>query len=276
MVTWLLGPPGDLRELETPETGISITEVRYGGIHQGLNGARAMDVTGVKTDVTLTFQYLEEDDYRWLQALHTRHIPGAHRLINPLRKNRMSMYAASCNPTPSRRHGVWFSAGVWDWVNDWPTAAGPGRRSALWTGRTASSTAYFDVERRESVVPGETITASVYLKGSTSFTATLQVDWLDQYGAAVSSSTTENAAVTTSWTRFSITRTAPTGAYLGRLKLSAVSTNDIGLAAAQWETGSTATTWDQGGGEIEVLIDQMPATSPRFPLMNCSVTLLEV
>lgn len=276
MVTWLLGPPGDLRELETPETGISITEVRYGGIHQGLNGARAMDVTGVKTDITLTFEYLDEEDYRWLQALHTRHIPGSHRLINPLRKNRMSMYAASCNPTPSRRHGLWFNAGTWSWVNDWPTAAGPGRRSALWSGRTASSIAYFDVDRSESLLPGDVVTGSVYLKGPSSFTGTLQIDWLDAYGATLSSSTTENAAITTSWTRFSITRTAPAGAYLGRLKVSAVSTENIQLAAAQWEEGATATSWDQGGGEVEVLLDQMPANSPRFPLMNCSITLLEV
>lgn len=146
----------------------------------------------------------------------------------------------------------------------------------MWSSRTASSVAYFDPERGESVSPADVITASVYLKGATSFTATLQIDWLDQYGATLSSSTTENAAITTAWTRFSLTRTAPAGAYLGRLKVSAVSTNDIQLAAAQWEQGSIATSWDQGGGEAEVLIDQMPATSPRFPLMNCSITLLEV
>lgn len=275
MVTWLLGPPGDLRELVTPETGMTITEVRYGGVHQGLNGSRTMDVTGVKTEIVLTFEYLDESDYRWLQALHTRHIPGPHRLINPLRKNRMSMYAASCNPTPSQRPGVSFSAGDWEWVNDWPTAAGIGRRSTLWTDRTASSQAYFDQNRPTSVVPGGSVTGSVYLKGPSSFTATLRIDWFDQYGGVLSSSTTENAAITSSWQRFSITRTAPAGAYLGVLSLSAVATTNIQMAAAQWEDGSTVTAWDQGGGEVQVLIDQMPANSPRFPLMNSSVTLLE-
>lgn len=276
MVTWLLGPPGDLRELVTPETGISITEVRYGGVHQSLNGSRAMDVTGVKTDVTLTFEYLEEDDYRWLQALHTRHIPGSHRLINPLRKNRLSMYAASCNATPSRRPGLTFSAGLGDWVNDWPTAAGPGRRSTLWSSRTASSEALFDNGRPASVVPGDVVTFSVYVKGASAVSAILEIDWFDQYNTEVATSTTEPISVTTSWQRFSITRTAPAGAYMGRAQLSAVATTDMYLAAAQWEAGATATAWDQGGGELEVLIDQMPANSPRYPLMNCSMTLLEV
>lgn len=275
MVTWLLGPPGDLRELVTPETNMTISEVRYGGVHQGLNGARTMDVTGVKTDIVLVFEYLEESDYRWLQALHTRHIPGPHRLINPLRKNRLSIHGASCNPSPSKRPGVSLSAGSWDWVNEWPTAAGPGYRSVLWTDRIADARAYFDEGRGSSVTPASPVTGSVYLKGPSSFTANLRFDWYDRYGVFISFSTTENASITTSWQRFSITRTPPAGAYLGELSVGATPTTNIQIAAAQWEEGSTMTAWDQGGGEMEVLIDQMPATSPRFPLMNSSVTLLE-
>lgn len=274
MVTWLLGPLGDLRELVTPETGINITEVRYGGLHQGLNGGRTMDVTGIKTEVVLVFEYLDEVDYRWLQALHTRHIAGQVRLHNPLRKNALTMGAASCNPTPARYPGLTLSAGDYQWVDDWPTAAGYGDRSLRWYNRTASSTATFDDGKYVSITPLDTITVSVYMKTASAFSMTVAIDWYDKDLAFLSDSTS-SASVTTSWARFSTTATAPTGAVAGRMRLVGTPTNEVSLAAAQWESSGTVTDWDQGGGELRVLIDQMPANSPRFPLMNCSVTLLE-
>lgn len=274
MVTWLLGPLGDLRELVTPETGINITEVRYGGVHQGLNGGRTVDVTGIKTEIVLVFEYLEESDYRWLQALHTRHIGGQVRLHNPLRKNRMTMTAASCNPTPARYPGLNFNGGDYQWVNDWPTAAGYGDRSLRWYNRPGGSVAQFDGTKTISVTPLETITASVYMKAAVGFDVTMTIDWYDRNLVAVSSPTSV-ASVTTSWARYSFTATAPVGAAVGRFKLSSASTNELTMAASQWESGATATAWDQGGGELRIMVDQMPANSPRFPLMNCSVTLLE-
>jgi len=274
MVSWLLGPPGDLRELVTPETGINITEVRYGGVHQGLNGARTMDVTGVKTNIDLTMDYLDEADYRWLQALHTRHIPGPHRLINPLRKNKLSIYAASCNMEPMQNRALYFDAGTADWVADWPTAAGPGWQSVRWYNRVGTSTARWDADKKFTCTPGEAITASVYLKGNSSFTMTTAIDWYDKYNVYLSS-TSGSAAVTNTWTRFSLTGTPPAGAYLGFFAMYSASTVETRIAAAQVELGSSATAWDQGGGDLMVLIDQMPATSPRYPLMNATLGLLE-
>jgi hypothetical protein len=274
MVTWLLGPLGQLRELVTPETGINITEVRYGGIHQGLNGGRTVDVTGIKTEVVLVFEHLDEPDYRWLQALHTRHIGGQVRLHNPLRKNHMTIGAASCNPTPARVPGITLSAGDYQWVNDWPTGVNYGDRALRWYNRTAGSTVVFDQGKGISVTPLATITASVYMKAAVGFDMTLAIDWYDK-NLAFLSAPTSTASVTTSWARYSITSTAPTNAAVGRLRLVSTPTNEVTLAASQWEVSPTATAWDQGGGELRVLIDQMPANSPRFPLMNCSVTLLE-
>jgi hypothetical protein len=275
MATWYLGPLGNLRELECPEVNMTITDVRYGGVHQGLSGARTMDVTGIKQDLNLTFEFLEEDDYRWLQALHTRQIPGPHRLINPLRKNRMTVPGAKCDATSSIRPGVRFSAGEWDWQNDWPTAAGYGWRSLRWFSRTASSIMVWDAEQHNPIFPLEQLTGSAYIKGDSSVTATFRLDYYDKDNVFLSSSTTENAAVTTSWARYSITRTAPVNACAARLVLSAVATTTMRVAAAQLEPGASATAWDQGGGSLLVLVDQMPTTSPRFPLVNCSISLLE-
>lgn len=275
MVSWYLGPLGNLRELDTPEVSMTITDVRYGGVHQALSGARTMDTTGVKQDLALTFRLLTESDYRWLQALQTRHIPGPHRLINPLRKNRMSEYGASCNATSSSRPGLRFSGGDWEWQNDWPSAAGYGTRSLRWIARTASTIAAWDPDMHNPIFPLEQITGSVYVKGDSAISALLRFDYYDKDNVFLSSSTTEAAAVTTSWDRYAITRTAPVNACAARLVLSAVATTTMNLAAAQVESGASATAWDQGGGAPAVLVDQLPSTSPRYPLMDCTITLLE-
>lgn len=272
---WYIGPAGDLKQLVCPEVNLAVNDVRFGGVHQALSGARTMDVTGIRQEITLQFTYLDESDYRWLQALQTRHIPGPHRLINPLRKNRLTTQAASLNPTASIRPGVKLSAGTWGWVNDWPTAAGYGSRATEWSGRTASSTLKFDSVQGTTLFPLEQFTGSVYIKGSSSISASLTVDYYDRYGTFLSSATPESASVTTSWARYTITRTAPSNAATAVLGVTAVATTTMRLAAAQLETGSSASAWDQGGGAPLVLVDQLPSTSPRFPLMNCSITLLE-
>lgn len=273
---WYIGPAGDLRALVCPEINLAVSDVRYGGVHQAISGARIMDVTGTKQDISLAFTFLDETDYRWLQALQTRHIPGPHRLINPLRKNRLTVQAASINPTASNRPGVKLSAGTWDWVNDWPTAAGFGMRAMRWSGRTASSTLKFDAVQGTTIFPLEQITGSVYIKGDSAIASgSLTIDYYDRYGVFLSSATPEAASVTTSWARYTITRTAPTNAATAVLGVTATATTTMRLAAAQLEPGSSASAWDQGGGAPLVLVDQLPSTSPRFPLMNCSVTLLE-
>lgn len=273
---WYIGPAGDLRQLVCPEINLAVSDVRYGGVHQAISGARIMDVTGTKQDISLAFTFLDETDYRWLQALQTRHIPGPHRLINPLRKNRLTVQAASVNPTASNRPGVKLSAGTWDWVNDWPTAAGFGMRAMRWSGRTASSTLKFDAVQGTTIFPLEQITGSVYIKGDSAIASgSLTIDYYDRYGVFLSSATPEAASVTTSWARYTITRTAPANAATAVLGVTATATTTMRLAAAQFEPGSSASAWDQGGGAPLVLVDQLPSTSPRFPLMNCSVTLLE-
>lgn len=272
---WYIGPPGDLKQLVCPEINLSVTDVRYGGVHQAISGARIMDVTGVKQDIALTFNFLDESDYRWLQALQTRHIPGPHRLISPLRKNRLTVQAASVNPTASIRPGVKISAGAWAWVNDWPTAAGYGVRSIEWSSRTASSTLKLDSVQGVPLFPLEQFTGSIYIKGSSSISASLTVDYYDRYGVFLSSATPESASVTTSWARYTITRTAPTNAATAVLGVTAVATTTMRVAAAQLESGSSVSAWDQGGGAPMVLVDQLPSVSPRFPLMNATVTLLE-
>jgi hypothetical protein len=276
MSTWYLGPLGDLRALQSPDVSMDISTVRFGAIHQSLSGARTLDVTGIKQTVVLTFSHLEEVDYRWLEALHTRHIPAPHRLINPLKKNRLSLMSSKMDYTPSYRAGVSLVGGLWDWAaTEWPTAAGNGSRSLRWYNRTGTPVMTFDPGRPFSVIPLETYSASVYAKADTAQTATLRIDWFDKTSVILSSvSTAVNIGPT--WSRIQRVSSAPTGAVSGKLTLTvATATGNVYVAAPQVEVAPAPTAWDLGGGEIQVLIDQMPTTSPRYPLYNASITLLE-
>src|SRR5690606_40132859 len=67
--TWYLGPLGKLRGLVCPERGMSDTSTRYGGIHQGLTGARTMDITGHRREYEFEFVYMDKQDFAWLNAL---------------------------------------------------------------------------------------------------------------------------------------------------------------------------------------------------------------
>src|SRR5690606_1195650 len=97
--TWYLGPLGKLRGLVCPERGMSDTSTRYGGIHQGLTGARTMDITGHRREYEFEFVYMEKQDFAWLNALHTRMVPGPFYLIDPRYKNRLSPQATSLRST---------------------------------------------------------------------------------------------------------------------------------------------------------------------------------
>lgn len=271
MSTWYLGPLGDLRALTCPEPGITATLVRYGGLHQGLSGARTVDVTGHKYDYSFEWRWLDASEVAWLEALHTRHIPGPHRLLTPLRRNRLSTQAAVLSPS-----ALAVPTAARSWVADWPTAAGPGARSLRLTGWGAEqNTVTLDPVIRCPVFPEETITASTYLKADAAVSARIGLEWFDRTGALVGTNfNTTN--ITTSWQRFSMFRAAPVGAVSVTMQFRGQTyTSPVQLAAPQVQAGNAPTAWELGGGAPVVHVDQLTTTSPRFPLHDCSMTILE-
>lgn len=272
--TWYLGPAGDLRALVCPERDVDVTEVRFGGVHQSLGGARTMDVTGIKAQYAFNWKYLEQDEYSWLRALHTRLIAGPHRLIDPLKKNRLSVGASDGNIMPHKWEFYTESAGLLTNQPDYPTGV-LGQRCVRWSDRTASSTLSVDFRKGTDVFPLETVVVSMYLKGASAVSVDMYILWYDNTGSFLSSSTTTTHSVTTSWARYSTSKTAPAGAATGVLTIAATPTTTINVAAPQFETGSVATAWEQGGANPLVLVDQLSTTSPRYPVSNCAMVLLE-
>lgn len=277
--TWYLGWLGELRALPIPEPGLTTTEKRFGGVHESLNGARAVDVTGFRTEYRFTFPYLSEDGYRWLRALYLRHIRGPHYLINPLRTNLLSPQCSTGYVHGIRDYG-WQALGLSvDYVQDFPPTAGiPGNRACRVVNSAASGSLIADGNKKFiPVIPGEDVTFSTYLRADAPTTLTMFLDHIDTSGNVVPGGATRSVNVPTSWTRFLLTHTPTVEAAAVRpgFSFSAAQTYDTAFAAPQVEYGTSATGVDLGGGSTKVLIDQITSTSPQFPLSDVSVTLLE-
>jgi len=272
--TWYLGVPGDLRALFCPERDIEVTELRFGGLHQSLGGARTMDVTGIKQQYSFSWKYLDQSDYSWLRALHTRLIPGPHRLLDPMRTNRLSMGASKGDLMAVKYPFYTQSAGMLTNYPDYPSGV-LGTRCVRWNDRTASSILSLDLAKKTDVFPLEEVTVSAYLKGESAVTVAMYIGWYDKDGVFISSSTSTSHSVTTSWARYSATKTAPANAVLGAMSITATATTAIRMAAPQFETGASATTWQEGGANPIVLLDQLSTTTPRSPVLDCNLVLLE-
>jgi hypothetical protein len=271
---WYLGVPGDLRALFCPERDMEMTELRFGGVHQSLGGARTMDVTGVKKQYTFNWKTLDESDYSWLRALHTRLIPGPHRLLDPMRKNRLSLGVSAGVTQPHKWPFYTASAGLLTNQTDYPAGV-LGARGVRWSDRSASSTLALDLTKGTDVFALETVTVSAYLKGDSAVSVDMFVAWYDKTGAFLSNSSASTHSVTTSWARYSASKTAPANAVLGVFVITSTATTSISIAAPQFESGSSVTSWEEGGANPIVLIDQMTTTSPRYPVFDCTMVLLE-
>lgn len=281
---WYLGPDWDLKPLVCPEPDISMPPVRYGGIFQGLSGARSMTVTGVKEQYSFDFEFLDPNEYHRLEALHRRIIPGPHRLVNPLRVNRLSPQGAEVKPVPgvvTSRTGVSVYRGLLSQELDWPLGAGSfGALSTKWSIPVGSGNYLrFDSATKFPVFPQENIVLSVFMKSPIAgSTLRMAIDWFDKFGQQVSSLSSP-ATLTSDWFRFSIPLTAPAGICSARFALTNPSSDLVGshvqLAAAQVETGTVTTPWSPGGGAPRVLIDQLDTVSPRAPYYNTTLTVLE-
>lgn len=274
---WYLGPAGDMRPMVCPERDIDITVERYGGLFQGLSGARSMNVTGHKQRFTFNFRYLSKTEYAWFESLHKRTVFGLYRLMNPFKVNMLSTQASLVRTVGDNRT-VQFTSGVAAPVVDWPSAAGDlANISTKWTNRS-SGTQVFRAEERYNipVAVGQQVVFSLYLKASTSMSGTIVIDWYDKFGVQVGSGGSNSTALTTSWQRFTATAVPPAGAVKARgAFLTSVTAPDVYLAAAQFETGSSPTSWEVGGGCPVVLLDQLETLTPRFPYYNSTLSLLE-
>lgn len=269
--TWYLGPLGGLRPLVCPEVGVSRTVQRYGGVHQSLSGARTMDITGHRASWELGLPWLTPAESRFVEALHHRTVPGPFWLIDPLGTNRLPRDAAVLLPLSD---GVTFSAGGVLRSPNGPAEVGVPVMATEWSSYTAGA---FLRLPPVPVLDGETVTFSVWAKANADAQARVALDHFPVGATEHTDSASEVITIGTTWTRYDLTATVPagTGSTRAAVILDSTSGGVVTLAAAQVESGPVATEWDLGGTAPQVLIDQLPRTSPNYPRNDLSITLLE-
>lgn len=274
--TWYLGPVGQLQELTCPETGVQRNPVRYGGVHRAITGAATVDVTGIKYEYNLKWDHAAESEIRALEVMAERHVPGPFWLLDPLKRNRLSVEATRLRWLSLSSPGVFPTGGLVKHVNDWPTAAGLGTQCLHWYSQPANNhQLVFDYAKWVPVIPGEQLVGSVYLKGSGA--ATVRMTWLNAQGVETGTPQATSVTATGAWVRYATSGTVPAGAALVRFEIArgSGSTTDLYVAAPQLEVGTSASAWQPGGGAPLVHIDQLETSSPRYPLFNVGLTLLE-
>jgi hypothetical protein len=285
--TWYLGPAGDLRALPGPEKDVEVSPVRYGGVHQGLSGARSVDQTGVRMEYGFRFEYLDPADVQWFEALHYRMVPGPFRLIDPRKVNRLTPEAAMVKVGGGTARGAMITGGTafraWDAPT--PKVGGVTAMSTRWVNNTGQILR-LDQAKRITLWPNETLVFSFHAKAATSGKVIAYgVDYYDRDGNQVSgSANVPSQAITTTWTRYWVTHTPPAGAVTARTFIWPQSgSGDVFLTAAQFEGYRDQVVsptippvpWEQGGGSPIVHIDEMSVTSPRFPYTSINLKLLE-
>ena len=271
---WYLGPVGDLRPLPCPETDLQVSQVRYGGIHQGISGARVMDITGYRNEYSLDFRLLDQNEFRWIEAIYMQMVPGPIYLVNPLKRNLLSNQSSTMS---FGNLGV-TTGGVTAIVNDSPAELPtPSRAIKMvdWTGST--NLMIFDNGRPVPIINGKPLVYSVYLKADAALTVTLRAYWYNANNQVVSSTDT-TVGIDTTWSRYWMSYLeVPTGAVAMLASINfGTAGADVYVCAPQVESGvNSPTVFDLGGACSSVVIDQLPETSPRFPLRDVSVSFLE-
>lgn len=144
------------------------------------------------------------------------------------------------------------------------------------------------LEDVDASTPGETLTFSAWVKlgGGANValrltSVTVDPSLLQPAGTGSLSADFSSSAVQTgtSWTRVSTTFTVPNiTEHIGVFPqfTSTSLSGTISIYGVQIERGSTPTSFVRGGGGAEVLLTNVSSISPRYPLINADLSLLEV
>ena len=276
-----LGPLGGLREIN-PLHDFPMSSQRFGGVHESITGRRTVDVLGHRATVQLRWVKRNQEDMEFLEAIHHRLVPGPLRLVFPteFRKNRLSRSAASAGYGSRDVSGVDATGGELDGPGDWQPDGGIAGQGLTWTGFAAGNGVRFDRNEMVPVVPGESLSASVWVKSSAADGLQLVVDHYDSAGAYVTGTAgTATTLVAGTWTRLQVTATPGAGIaglVPGVYSPTLAAQGTVTIGGAQVELGTAVTAWTRGGGALVVAADQMNEQALWSPYTNPELTLLEL
>lgn len=289
-----LGPVGRMVALPCPETGLDNTLEKVAARHVSLNAGTTEDIRGFRRKWTVEFPWLTADDVGYLEAVYTGAIRGPLRLIDPTRRNRLTLAASVSTPLPQWANGVralvptqGVAASVYDVAPpDVSYTSRDGRPITYrtdaplrWTVPGPDDRLQLDPVIGVPVVPGETLTFSVYVRAMTAgTTADVALELVPHAGVAATQ-VGATQAVGDQWERITYSWTPPAdaGAVTPRIAVpDAPANTNVLVANAQVEANPTASAWVPGAGCPHVLITELPAKSPIYPLITAGMSLQEV
>lgn len=278
---WMFGPAGDLRPLPNPTPGVSATLERFGGTHVAISGSRTVDTFGHKSNYSFTLGNLLPEEVSWLEMMAMARTGRELYLLDPMRPNMLDRYYASGLRTSGNNSTRGFT-----------TFTDPAAAPAAWlpgfvavSSLSNTSDAFLSSDGAMVPMNNQPFTVSAFYQTSTS---DLQVYHNVQYFDANQAAIIQNSGPlqtvpTGGWVRLSSTLTPPAGAAYGRVRFSVASQGEsyassvsVNIAGLQANMGSTLAQTSSGGGAIRCVVDSFDVDSPRYPLQNVSMTLMEV
>ena len=257
--------------------------VRTGGVHQGLSGARTVDVTSLKQEFTFDFEAMESLDYQWLEVMHSRITRRRLYLLNPLKPSNRVSYAASSMKSQgatalASKYG--FNVGSnWRYSNEYPLylLGFEGRSAEILPFEADFSQIIFDEGSPFPFLPDETLSFRVLMKASAGTLARFRLDWYDADHEWIQADGSSQFEIDEDWSQWSLSGVIPiegaAGVTMG-VQLDQ-GDNTVWVAAPQAHEGNSLRLWEPGGGAPEVVIESLDITSPRFPLRDGTLKLLE-
>ncbi|MCA1195139.1 hypothetical protein [Saccharopolyspora sp. 6V] len=276
-----LGPLGRMRQLRAPRPDVEIDHPRQGGTHVALSGARTVDYLGSRGEYEFSWTWLDDAERDYLEALRDRHVRGPLRFVLPgWRTNRLSRQAASVGYGGRDLHGVTPTAGTTAPADAWPDDAPPAGDALAWSGWAPGSALRLDRDHPAPVLPGEVVTASVYVQATHAITVRITADLRTATGYTAAINGTATTLEPHAWSRLAVT--VPTTAGVLGCSPAIVPTATpnpnavVTVAAAQVEPGAAPSAWSLGGGAPVVAVDTMPITAARRGFSHPTLTLLEL
>lgn len=273
-----MGPLGYLQELPLLPVGGSsdAAEELIGALLVSLSGTATLDIFALKRTWVLDWVCLTHEEtqavWAWFQGLTT----AALRLIDPRAGNRLTRDGAAggCYSRDTRAHSVTAGTLALAAVTDYPTVfLGVLDAGTAWAvpGSTAGSL-LIDSTTKIPLIPGEQITATVWLKGTLG--AQVGVQFYDTAGATAGQ-TLAGSVTLGAWTAYSVTVT-PAGNQVSAALLVTVvsgSARTVTVGPALWHP--TNPDWVPGTGCPEVIPTARRLAYPGLANQNTGVTLRE-
>jgi hypothetical protein len=276
-----VGPLGYLQQLPLlPVKGSAdASEALVGALLESMTGTATLDVFGHKRTWQLDWVCLTYAEtaaaHAWFQGLTT----AAIRLVDPRAGNWLTRDGGSGGSyhRDTRAHTLTSGSGsvAFGTVGDYPSWLQAMVNGGIaWTVPAATTaTLLIDDTDRIPLVPGQQITAQVWLKGSGN--AQVGVQFYDAAGSAAGTSL-GSAQALGAWTAYSVTFTPTSTQVAASLIVVAASGagRTVTVGPALWHP--TNTDWVPGTGCPEVLATARKISYPGLSNQDTGITLREV